>query len=391
QTFKSPIFDGEGKVCKLVAVIRDITDRKRAEEVIREGERRFQAIYDQAPTGIAVIDSLSGQFKNINQRYCDIVGYSQEEMLGQTFQDITCPEDLKADLDNMKRLLEGKAETFQMEKRYFRKDGKIIWVNLTCVPLWLERTDPRMHIAIVEDITERKKIEEQMREQRTLLRTLAVEVSVAEERERRRIAMVLHDDIGQSLAILKLKLGSLMKLHPAVKKTAAAVEINDLLAHIFSTTRTLTFGLVSPLLYELGLSEAIRNLVEQMEGRHPEMSIRVEMRQELPTLTDEVSIILFRIFRELLFNIEKHAQARNVIIKIQVADNQLHLNLIDDGVGFKTAETEKGFTATGGFGLFSIEEQLKGIGGDLTIDSSPGKGTHIGLRVPLSSSKHNSI
>ena len=161
------VFTGEIFYC---GIIRDISQRKRTEEVIREGERRFRAIYDQAPTGIAIIDSLSGQFKNINKRYCEIVGYSQEEMLGRTFQDITHPDDLQTDLDNMKQLLDGNIHTFRMEKRYLRKDGEIIWVNLTCVPLWLEKTDPRVHIAIVEDITERIRTQEALREKEERLK-----------------------------------------------------------------------------------------------------------------------------------------------------------------------------------------------------------------------------
>ena len=160
-------FTGEIFYC---GIIRDISERKRTEQTIREGERRFRAIYDQAPTGIAIIDSLSGQFKNINKRYCEIVGYSQDEMLARTFQDITYPDDLQADLDNMKQLLDETIHTFHMEKRYLRKDGEIIWVNLTCVPLWLEKTDPRLHIAIVEDITERIRTQEALREQEERLK-----------------------------------------------------------------------------------------------------------------------------------------------------------------------------------------------------------------------------
>ncbi len=160
-------FTGEIFYC---GIIRDISERKRTEETVREGERRFRAIYDQAPTGIAIIDSLSGQFKNINKRYCEIVGYSQDEMLARTFQDITHPDDLQADLDNMKQLLDGTIHTFHIEKRYLRKDREIIWVNLTCVPLWLEETDPRFHIAIVENITERIRTQEALREQEERLK-----------------------------------------------------------------------------------------------------------------------------------------------------------------------------------------------------------------------------
>jgi PAS domain S-box-containing protein len=155
QYTSTPIWQ-DGNLAGAVVTFRDISEQKRAEAIIRKSEQRFRAIYDQAPTGIAILDSLSGQFQHINKRYCDIVGYSQEEMLSRSFKDITYPDDLQADLDNMQKLLSGEITTFKMEKRYNRKDGKIIWVSLTCVPLWLEDTDPRSHIAIVEDITERK-------------------------------------------------------------------------------------------------------------------------------------------------------------------------------------------------------------------------------------------
>lgn len=147
-----------------LAVTHEITERKKTEEVIRNGEKQFRAIYDQAPTGIAILDSQSGRFTQINKKYCDITGYSQEEMLERTFQDITHPDDLQADLDQMGQLLAEKVSSFQMEKRYIRKNGEVVCVHLTCVPLWLETTDPRFHIAMVEDITERKRGEEALQE-----------------------------------------------------------------------------------------------------------------------------------------------------------------------------------------------------------------------------------
>jgi len=135
-------------------------ERKQTDDALRESEKRFRTIFDQAPLGMAVIDSITGQFRRINRTYCDIVGYSHKEMLARTFQNITHPDDLQADLDNMQRLLEGRIHTFQMEKRYIRKDGAIVWVNLTCVPLWWDfETEGRFHIAMVEDITERKRAE----------------------------------------------------------------------------------------------------------------------------------------------------------------------------------------------------------------------------------------
>ncbi|MFA9561728.1 MAG: PAS domain S-box protein, partial [Nitrospirota bacterium] len=172
HTIKAPLFGESGEVVKSVGVSRDITERKQAEALIRKGERKFRAIYEQAPTGIGTMNSLSGQFTEINQKFCAITGYSKEEMLERNFQDITHPDDLQADLDQMQKLLAGQINSFQMEKRYFRKDGEVIWVNLTCVPLWLEASDPRLHIAMVEEITYRKLAEKALQASEERYRTL---------------------------------------------------------------------------------------------------------------------------------------------------------------------------------------------------------------------------
>ncbi len=141
---------------------KDEYKRRKAEITIRESERRFRSIFDLAPVGIALIDSSTGVFIKINKKYCQIVMYKEEEMLNKDFMNITHPDDLKEDLDNMEMLRKGEIDFFNMEKRYYRKDGAIVWVNLTVVPLWRAGEEPFSHIAIVDDITERKKMEEQI-------------------------------------------------------------------------------------------------------------------------------------------------------------------------------------------------------------------------------------
>ena len=172
HTKKIPIFDDHGTPQYLLGISEDITERKETEERLRKGERKFRAIYEQAPTGIAILDSLNGRFTQINQKYCDITGYSQEEILDRTFQDPTHPDDLQADLAQMQQLLAGQISSFKMEKRYIRKNGQVIWVNLTCVPLWLEPTDSRQHMAMVEDITYRKHGEKALQESEERFRLL---------------------------------------------------------------------------------------------------------------------------------------------------------------------------------------------------------------------------
>ncbi len=145
---------------------QDRTLRQKEEE-LRESESRFRAIYERSPVGIALLDSLTGRFLQVNPKYCDITGYDQQEMLQLSFRDITHKDDLQNDQENMDRLLEGKSRHFTMEKRYVRKDGAVVWVHLTVVPMWgeywVEGSGPRQHLAMVEDITAHKRIEEALK------------------------------------------------------------------------------------------------------------------------------------------------------------------------------------------------------------------------------------
>ncbi len=134
----------------------DISERKRMDEALLIGEKRFRALFQQAAVGIAMINSRTGEFVLVNRKYGDIVGYSVEEMTKINFQSITHPDDITADLNNMKRLISGEIRDFTMEKRYYHKDGSIVWVDLTVSPIWQPGDEPDYHIAIVIDITKRK-------------------------------------------------------------------------------------------------------------------------------------------------------------------------------------------------------------------------------------------
>jgi PAS domain S-box-containing protein/putative nucleotidyltransferase with HDIG domain len=154
----SPILNERGETTHFVAIKEDITERKRAEESLRESEEQFRATFDQAAVGIAHV-APDGHWFQVNQKLCDIVGYSREELFGKTFQDITHPDDLDADLAYVRQVLAGEIKTYSMEKRYFRKDGSIVWINLTVSLVRAADGEPKYFIAVVEDITERKQME----------------------------------------------------------------------------------------------------------------------------------------------------------------------------------------------------------------------------------------
>lgn len=167
----SVLKDEFGKPLKMIGVNIDITHRKKVDEALRESEKRFRSIFEQAPLAIALIDSITGRFLKINPRYVEIIGRSEAEMQKTTFMAISHPDDLQKDLDNMARLFSGDIESYKMEKRLFRGDGSIIWVILTVVPLWegKEQSYPKMHIAIVEDVTERRRIEGELQRRAALI------------------------------------------------------------------------------------------------------------------------------------------------------------------------------------------------------------------------------
>jgi len=147
---------------------------KRTAEVI-EGEQRFRATFEQAAVGIAHV-SLEGRFLRINRKFCDIVGYSEEEMLSQSFQDITHPDDLDTDLEYVRQVLNGEIENYSLDKRYYRKDGSTVWVNLTVSSVFDRGGSPNYFVSVVKDISERKQAEDDLHQSRDFLEHLIAAV-----------------------------------------------------------------------------------------------------------------------------------------------------------------------------------------------------------------------
>ena len=166
-----PLKNSNGQVINAVFFAEDISEKMQGQALLEVSERRFRATFEQAAVGIAHV-SHEGSFLRINQKFCDIVGYSQKEMLEGAFQDITHPDDLEADLEKVNKLLEGELETYSMEKRYFHKSRAIVWVNLTVSLLRTSAGKPDYFISVIEEITDKKATESQLRESEEKFRGL---------------------------------------------------------------------------------------------------------------------------------------------------------------------------------------------------------------------------
>jgi PAS domain S-box-containing protein len=153
-----------------------------------DNELRLKAIFDQAAVGFAFIESRTGRLVKVNKKLCDIIGFKKGSGSSDTFMSITHPDDLQEDLDNMEKLLKGDVREFSMEKRYIRKDGSIVWGNLTVSALWDVGQSPDYHIAIVEDITARKKAEEDLKSLNLLLDKRISESTVELQEKSKKLA-----------------------------------------------------------------------------------------------------------------------------------------------------------------------------------------------------------
>lgn len=165
---------------QIVVTVRDVTDRRRIEHALQDSERFYRTIFEQAAVGVARIHSPTGRFVTINQRYCDIIGYSLAEMTQLNFQTITYPEDLPPDLAQMQLLRDGQIREFSMDKRLIHKNGDLVWVHLSVSAMWAPGEDPDYHIAVVQDISERKRAESSLEaeQQRSAMYLDLVEVIV---------------------------------------------------------------------------------------------------------------------------------------------------------------------------------------------------------------------
>ena len=262
-----------------------------------------------------------------------------------------------------------------------RKDGTTVAVEviLSTVP---SETGPLV-AAFVSDITERRLAEHAIREYQQRLQAMAFDAARTEERERRRIAVDLHDRIGQSLALAQIKLTSVRDALTGAPR-AAVDEAVRLLEQSDADTRTLTFELSPPVLYDLGLKAALAWLAEDVEKRH---GIHIDVvDDDAPKPLDETSrALVFRAVRELVMNVTKHAKTAAARISLRRVNDHVDIAVEDSGVGFDTAAKSVS-SATGGFGLISVREQIERLGGTMAIDSAPKHGTRINVCVPLQSS-----
>lgn len=344
---------------------RDITGRKQAEEELHEKIRQNRAFLDALPC-VAMLLRPDREIV-VSNRAAQNVRAVPGEQCYATFgkRGDPCPWCLAP-----VALATGEPQHIEVEGV-----GRI-W-DTHWVPV-----GPDLYLHYAFDITDQRRAEGKLLEYQKQLQSLASELSLAEERERRQVASVLHDRIGQTLAVSKMKLAAMREELSGSDYSAPVNEILDLIEQTIQDTRSLTLELSPPILYELGLEAALHWLAEEFQRRHG-IACEFEDDGADKPLGDDIRVVLFQAVRELLVNVAKHARAGLVRMVVAREEDHITLSVQDDGIGFDTDETGSRPRKAGGFGLFNIRERLEHLGGRLDLHSQPGKGTGITLTAPV--------
>lgn len=422
-----PIRDGDGVITGGIVTWNDITERKRAQESLQkayeENERnlaQLNALFNQMTEGLINFDP-DGRLMRINRAALQIWGFENEaELLGSNYEqlkDVFSLFDLEGhplagDQWPFRRVLQG--EVFQSyEVRVLCKDTGRTWIgSYGGTPVYDQSGRMIMAIATFRDVTRQHRAQEALRENREelrnfnrkleaqvaertekvrrqseQLRALAVQLSQVEQRERKRLAEILHDHIQQLLAAARIRLEAI-RHNPAGEQTKELADTaTGILKEAIAASRSLTVDLFPPVLQQLGLCAALEWLADNMAEKHAfQVHVRTDPRAE--PAREEVRFFLFECVRELLFNVQKHSGVREAEVTVlRTFDNRVRIIVEDRGRGFdpeKLGSRERKMIT---FGIFSIQQRLAHMEGTAQIETSPGKGTRVTLLVPADSEK----
>lgn len=365
-----------GNTHRCFVLMRNITAHLLALRAMRQSEEGFRRIFEENPIGM-VLANYDCQISRVNNALCGMLGFSANEFERVDLR--TIGGDKSALRAGIQRLINGECDSVQLEVQLLTKVGRVVWANVTTSLIYDSDRNPLCFLQMVENISQRKKADEQLLAYQEQLQTLAAELSLGEERERRRIATGLHDRIGQTLALARLTLGRFGSSPTGAQD--GIKEVRELIEQAITDTRSLTFELSPPVLYELGLVPALEWLARKIQQDHS-IPTRFHDDGQPKPLDEKFRVVLFQAVRELLFNVVKHAAASHAQVMTRRDADALRIIIEDDGKGF-APNSNSPLDRMKAFGLFNIRERLEYLGGHMKIRSEPGLGTRITLMAPL--------
>ena len=381
--------------------IVDLTEQKQAQEALRESEELHRAMVAQTGVGMART-SLKGRLAFVNKRLCEMLGYEEHELLGKSIADITHPDDLAETRRSFRRITRS-GEPYSLRKRYTRKNGSILWANLSVSPLLDVHGKPQSAIGVVVDINAQVKAEAALEESKQMLeklveqRTRALraanteleaeikqrqglesEIMIVADREQQRLGQELHDSLCQQLSAI----GMMTRAVALRLKNHRVIEVEDLekitqlINNSIKDARDIARDLHKEEIDAASFTKALRDLAERKIWSTPcQLSLKTVPRIEDDTVASE----LYRILREALINANKHAQASQIMLEVCQSKNELIFSVIDNGIGLTKKRTR-----TSGLGFHIMNYRTKAIGARLEVKSPPNGGTRVTVYLPHS-------
>jgi len=361
-----------------MAIIEDITERKQAEESLRESEERFRTTFENAGVGMALVD-MQGHPVKSNPALLQMLGYTEEELSRMACTEFTHPDHRELNWALYSELAAGKSDKYEIETRYLKKGGGVIWGLLTVSLVKDPHGRPMYAIGMVEDITARKQAQVELHRSFAQLRALAARLQSVREEERKRVAREIHDQLGQALTAIKIDLSAVVcdkqgDLEQRSKKTSSILRLVD---ETIQSVRRISTELRPGMLDDLGLAATVEWAGEEFEARTG-TKFHLDLPQGDISIDPERATAVFRIFQETLTNVARHADAREIKVRLAKDDGHLILEVYDDGKGIPDDKLSNG----GSLGILGMRERAVLLGGDLTIVGIPGKGTTVTVRIP---------
>lgn len=371
--------DDQQRVSYLTGTVQDITERKLAEMWLAESERRFATLFLATPVGTCITRQKDGVFLDVNEAFATITGFSREELLGHSSLDFNFwldPEDRRRIVDALVR--DGRVRNWEVGFR--RKDGSLGYSMRSLEHLKLDGEE--CILTALNDITERRRIDEELAASRERLKALSRQLIEAQESERRHLARELHDEIGQALTAIKLNLNCLNQ--PALPPASASLvhDAVDIVDQTLQQVRGLALDLRPSMLDDIGLVATLRWYFDRQSQRVG-FTPHFVADPSIDGTSPEVNTACFRVAQESLTNIARYAQASCVCLELYQRDGELELVVQDDGLGFDVAAARDRATRGGSIGLLGMQERVQLVGGRFEIESVLEQGTTIRAWFPL--------
>jgi PAS domain S-box-containing protein len=366
-------------------IFRDITDRNKAEEIIRKSEEKYHNLVEHANDAILSINR-EGQIIDFNKKAEKLFGYDRGEILGEPVYILAAQKHRDKQKSVKKEFSETGTSSYLKNKitegTGLGKDGKEFGLEISYYLLTVQ--EETIATAIIRDISERKEAERHLIAYQKQLKSLTAKIILTEEQDRQRFASFLHDEIGQQLFAVQLQL----ELLKGTLSSADSLKTLNYTIHniknVINHSRSLTSELSSPILHELGLEKALEWLTEQAHKKY-DITVTFNDDKRKKQLDDAVKIFLYQAVRELLVNVAKHSRTKIASVSVKEDHANIHICVKDNGVGFDFSSAHTSNNKDEGFRLFHIKEQLDQLGGHLMVDSKPNLGTQVTLLLPLES------